>query len=265
MNESDYSRTDGAITATAIKAGAVSMRHMHAAMCDEGKETTPAMRLGSLIHAAVLQPKKFWGTVAVWCGAKRAGKKWKKFEDDNADKEIITAAEQSRIEEIVYAAYSVPEVAHALWLMVDAESVRQWTRPEYGAAKCRLDGVTNNGWLELKTGSFTTPDQFFAQFYRMRYDLQIGWYSIGAISTACDLIAVRTTRPYGAWLTRPPHRKVEQWAEEAAAIAQHYAVSRSLGMFADTWGDNGGFVEWQDPAWLDGGDMVQIESIEEAE
>ena len=56
------------------------------------KPPTPAMQFGTMVHRAILEPEKYSRTVAVYEG-RRAGNAWKDFQEQNADKDIVTAKE----------------------------------------------------------------------------------------------------------------------------------------------------------------------------
>ena len=78
------------------------------------KEPTPAMRFGTLVHRAILEPERYSRTVAIYEGQRR-GKAWKEFEAEHADMDIVTTTE----------AMTIRQLAHRVAEVADGRSVRE--------------------------------------------------------------------------------------------------------------------------------------------
>lgn len=76
--------------------------------------TQDRMDRGSLAHLALLQPERLVSDLAVWHGGRRSGLDWHKFEDENKDRLVVTAADFSSTMESVNKLRSVPIVAELL-------------------------------------------------------------------------------------------------------------------------------------------------------
>ncbi len=74
-------------------------------------EPTDAMKLGTAIHTAILEPHLLESTVAIWTGARRAGAAWDAFKAENAGKVLLTQVQG----EICYAAASAITEAKSVY------------------------------------------------------------------------------------------------------------------------------------------------------
>ena len=92
----DYAGAGG-INASAIKQGRTGMKHMRLAMTGGVKDDTPAMRMGRLIHAAVLEPDVFNQNAVVFEGKTRRGKAWDEFKAEHAEGWIVTYDERDQL------------------------------------------------------------------------------------------------------------------------------------------------------------------------
>src|SRR5512137_1961899 len=61
--------------------------------CTHPLEDTPQMRLGRIIHTAVLEPDALLHEVVTWEDGVRRGKVWDAFAEANADKTIVSGDE----------------------------------------------------------------------------------------------------------------------------------------------------------------------------
>ena len=81
-----------AISATAIKAGAISMMHMHDTI-ENNRERTAAMKQGTLQHRAVLEPATLQTMIVIeYDGRTKAGKELLAAHGDNLIKPAAFAA-----------------------------------------------------------------------------------------------------------------------------------------------------------------------------
>jgi hypothetical protein len=259
MDDATYSRTDGAITASAIKAGAVSMRLMRAEMTGQRqREPSAAMRWGDIIHAALLTPDTFAARSTIWTGGRRAGKEWEAFNAEAGGRTILTAEEWDELAAI-RAVVRANKFAARMLDTGMAEVCHEWAEPLYGRAKCRRDMQLADGqWLEVKTTSATTRAAYASQHYRLGYDMQLGWYSHGTdAAQACRLLVVSTPQPHDAWLYYVPDTLLEAGYEKAAEIARRYRACEAANTFP---GADGGdeFLMFEPPAWVAGGAEVEV-------
>jgi hypothetical protein len=233
-----------AIRATWIKAGAVSMAHMrHAATV--GRDDSPAMRWGRLVHMSVLQPAVF-AALPVWDGDKRS-KAWKEFcELHGAAVEIISSAERDRLDLITDA---VLAVLPSLPPMVATEVDLAWRDDAYGAARARVDAILDGkAMLELKTAKSIDERSFMSQCYSLGYHLQLGWYAHGLELTApCYVLAVESKPPHCTAVYRVPESILAVGYQDAARIATQYRECERAGKFPGPL--DGQVIEYEFPAW----------------
>jgi hypothetical protein len=252
MTGKEYFTAPG-INATAIKAGRQSMRLMHHVLTTRGKPATPAMRMGTLIHAAVLEPD----TVSTW--AVRDAKNWTgkgvaEWKAEHADQTQVLAHEVTdllRISAAVHAnrdaAWLINATRHEVPLFWDGGD-------QYGQAKARADGVAPGILMDLKTTKGDIDDRTIERLsWNMGYHVQLGWYREGANAAE---YAVPTDGVYIIWLrqgddldcrvSRLSTALVEVGAEQAIDIAHRYRVHEACGTFP---GVSSAIETLEAPAW----------------
>jgi hypothetical protein len=189
MTEQEYGALPG-ITASAIKAGRTSMRHMrHAMTRARGEAGSPAMRWGTLAHMAILEPQRFLYGAAVWSGARRAGREWDAWQDANAGKTHVTQDELDQLQAMQQAIRRNKDAAR---LIADCDAFErpiQWDGGDgIGPCKARIDGC-GGGYMgatgacgglliEYKTCREIGKDgsKFVRAAEGMGYSHQLAWY-----------------------------------------------------------------------------------------
>jgi exodeoxyribonuclease VIII len=170
-------------------------------------EPTPAMRLGTLTHTAVLEPDLFPSTTIVMPESidrrTSAGKAaWAAFQIQSAGREIVTAEESAKLAAIRDAVRSHPAAAKALAGSPVIEQSIFWDVDGI-ACRCRPDAVTERGVIvDLKTTRDASPDGFAKSIHQYRYHVQAAFYSDGYKAAFGEpprgfvFIAVETEPPY---------------------------------------------------------------------
>ena len=257
MTRTEYERLPG-ITATAIKAGRLSMKHMHRAMLRErdSADDTPALRWGRLAHLAILEPLRLPDAVAVFSGDKR-GRAWTdaKAAAEQAGKTIVTEAELADLRGMSDSAREDRHVRSVVAQIEHTEYILGWDEPDtYGPAKARLDGWGKNCVAEYKTCRSINKRSFFASAYNLGYELQLGWYWHGAGEPEhVYVVAQESEAPHScAVYVVPPVILVSAY-ERAAAIASQYRAC----VYAQEWpGPFDEIMRYELPAWASGGEWV---------
>lgn len=170
-------------------------------------EQTPAMRLGTLTHTAVLEPHLFGPSVIVRPeGIDRrtsAGKAdWAAFEIMAEGREILTVEEEAKLCQIQQAVHNHPAAAKALAGSLTIEQSIFWDADGI-ACRCRPDAVTAKGVIvDLKTTRDASPEGFAKSIAQYRYHVQAAYYSdgyeaaFGEAPRGFVFIAVETEPPY---------------------------------------------------------------------
>jgi hypothetical protein len=202
--------------------------------------------------------------VTVWQGGmtkkgvlsmSKATSAYEQFESDAmaSGKTILTDNQRVKLEQCIDAVWCRPAIA-ALLQASEHEVCRQWQDTAYGAGKCRLDGIcAGRYWLEVKTTCADSLERYARQHYQMGYDLQLGWYSIGAgVDLPCRLIVVSNGVVPDAALSKPiAAHVIEKGREDAVEIARRYRASEAAGVFAGMDGGEDEF-EFMPPTWASG-------------
>ena len=170
-------------------------------------EQTAAMRLGALVHLAILEPDVFATQCRVAPKVDRRTKEGKaiaaEFEAENADKIIITPDENEITDRIVEAVESSTKAKQLLSHDGDIETSIRWNDRESGMqCKCRPDKLRSCGLiLDLKTTRDASPRGFARSCAALGYHRQAAWYLDGALANGIEspgfaFIAVETSYPW---------------------------------------------------------------------
>jgi hypothetical protein len=176
LTHEQYAALPG-INASAIKKGAVSMKHMRHFLTERDDRDSPALRWGRIVHLAILEPDRFASVSSVYDG-RRAGGKWEAHIDAHEKEWTLKPEEMAAIMKMTAAVYSEPEAARLI-SQSRHEIALQWTGG-YGAGKCRVDGLGDGWFMDLKTIARLTAESMGRAYLSYDYDLQMGWYSEGA-------------------------------------------------------------------------------------
>ena len=207
MNRAAYNALPG-INWSTLKHAGKSPKHYRHAVDAGDKEPTPAMRIGSAVHCAVLEPDEFPRRYVVWTGGARRGKAWTTFRDSVEDgREILTESECDRCIAIRDAVRNDPVAAKYLAGPGTFERVIQWTDEETGLRckgiidRCADDVDGKRVLVDLKTTADANPHKFAATAARLGYHGQFAYYFDGmdASGEPVDrvvMIVVETSGPF---------------------------------------------------------------------
>ncbi len=146
---------------------------------------TPAMRMGTLVHLAILEPDKLYSECIVAPDINRrtnAGKaEWEAFQIAAEGREVVTVEEIDQLVAIRDAVRAHPAASTALGMIREVETSIFWTDPDTGIrCRCRPDAILTNGLiLDVKTTKDARPDEFSRSIANYRYHVQAAFYSAG--------------------------------------------------------------------------------------
>lgn len=171
---------------------------------DNPSDPTPAMRIGTLTHLAVLEPDRFDSECVVMPSMDRrtkAGKElWEQFQADYPEHELLTSDEHTRIMGIRDAIRAHPMAKKLLDRITEVEVSTFWKDPVSGIeCRCRPDAILDNGMLiDLKT-TRDAGQGFERSVKQYRYHVQASFYGDGMggmEERPMVFIAVETEAPY---------------------------------------------------------------------
>ncbi|MHC4616321.1 MAG: PD-(D/E)XK nuclease-like domain-containing protein [Planctomycetota bacterium] len=250
---SEYQADEG-LNASVIKQGRISMKHMHEAIHGSAKRDTPAMKMGRLMHSAILEPDSFFKSVAIWDG-KRSGKEFNDFVLERKTHNIITSQEADKLERCRDSVYANAHAKHLITTTQHEQSIF-WEGDTVKRCKARLDGVAERpGVLELKTTGKIGPDEFARTAHNMAYLVQFGWYALAANLIypnggwpPVHCICLEQQAPFDCVVYRIPAELVKRGCEEAIEIAKLYRISEELEHFDGVASE---IVDFALPSWAE--------------
>lgn len=153
VSNEDYHAAPG-VSKSGLDKLARSPAHYLAYLREDRRET-PALRLGRLIHSAILEPDSLALAIAPDCDKRtKAGKEaWAGFERQAAGCQIVTADEAEQVRRMRDAVYTHPAARRLLFAPGVAEASGWWFDQTSGElCRCRPDYRREDGILvDLKT------------------------------------------------------------------------------------------------------------------
>ena len=197
-SNADY-HADPAVSASHLHAVAKSPYHYWSRYLDPKRtpvEPTAAMRLGSLVHCAVLEPEELQARYGV-CGPRntKAGKE----QAERMAADGIEAVTQFDMVLALSMAVSVRvhPAAAALLAHGKAEQSFWWDDRQTGLrCKCRPDWYSGSTIVDLKTTTDASPAGFARSVAAYRYHVQAQHYLSGTFAERFVFVAVEKIYPY---------------------------------------------------------------------
>lgn len=167
-------------------------------------EPTPAMRFGTLAHAALLEPKIFAEAVEIpifeGTGSRKAKEEW--FRNHHG-KMVLKADEMDTIRGMLVAT-SKNKTARALLAGGAAEEAFFDQCQETGVVrKAKPDFIRDNIIVDIKTTVDADPSEFAKQIAKLKYHLSAAYYLdvVGSVlGTKLEkfvIVAIEKEPPYG--------------------------------------------------------------------
>lgn len=216
MEFRDYQKIE-AVNASSLKVLALkSPLHYLYAMTHPQPETD-AMRFGTAVHAAVLEPDKFATAYTVRPDdmdyRTKAGKDWREEQIANG-RLILTADDNDRIIQMRDSIMSHPR-CRSIIEGATVETTIRWQDEETGVlCKGRIDIVNGGILADLKTTKDIRSRKFVYSTLDFGYALSMAFYHDGLIANGIDidevfLIAIETAAPFDC----APYQLDDEWLE----------------------------------------------------
>jgi exodeoxyribonuclease VIII len=232
---------------------------------DHPREETKALRMGTAIHCAVLEPERFARSYLaqpdLGDGRTKAGKEARAAWDASRDPSAIVLDADEH--ELVVRCATATREHHAVRELLrggHAEQVLTWTDEETGlACKGRLDYLAPAYLIDLKSMRAETLGAFAREVAGRLYHGQLAWYLDGAIaSKRVDALAsqvicigIQTVEPYDVVPGRIMPEDIERGRALYRGLLRRYVECRA----ANWWpGLAPGVVNLQLPMWAAGGE-----------
>lgn len=262
MDTDTYSQIDAVNWSTlvhlATSAKLLEWRRTHA------REETAALRIGTAIHCATLEPERFARAYVVQPdlgdGRTKAGKaaraEWEETRDRSAI--VLDADEHELVVRCSTEARAHPAVRDLL-RGGRVEEVLTWTDEETGVAcKGRLDYLSPGYVLDLKSTRAETVHAFACEIASRLYHGQAAFYLDGAIAAGrvdrlasqMLLIGVQTVEPYDVIPGRLQPEDIARGRSLYRSLLRRYAGCRAAGWWP---GLAPGVVNLALPEWARGG------------
>lgn len=238
-----------------------------------GGSDTGSKKLGRGAHLAVLEPERFKTDVVVWHGGRRYGGEWNEFRAAHRGQEILTETEHAECV-VMQQAILGDKVAAPLLQGGASEVAVLWTHeePSVGGVpgfsfqmKGRLDYLTSQAVIDIKTARDGSISGFEMESYRNRYHTQAALYGDGHFSAARMrlpylLVVVESKPPYPVTVRPVPERLLALGREDYRAMLQRLDICKREAKwpgYADSQ------VELGLPSWASFGDDDEDEDVSE--
>jgi exodeoxyribonuclease VIII len=242
ISNADY-HADPAISASQLKTVMQSPYHYWSRYLDPSRTptiATSAMKLGSLVHCAVLEPDELSKRYGITPDRRSNAGKALAAEMEASGIEAVTAQE---MEQALAMAASVRSNSTAAMLLSNgaAEQSFWWDDVSTGLrCKCRPDWLSADGAtiVDLKTCVDASPTGFAKSVAQWSYQVQSAHYLCGTLAKRFIFVAVEKQSPYAIGVY-----ELDAEALVHGSIARHNALQRIQ--------DCRAINEW--PGYTDGG------------
>ena len=200
----------------------------------EPREQTDAMRRGTALHTAVLEPELWDATIAVpphtfdrrtTVGKERA----KAFAAESEGRLVLTPDDADDVRRMADAVRKHPAAAFLLELPGRREASYTWIDPETGlACKCRPDWHSEGDFavVDLKSAKDASRVEFAKSIANLDYHVQAAWNRRALGKERFLTIAVENVRPWA----------VAVYPASAAMLAAgERRIDRAMEQLAECW------------------------------
>lgn len=214
-----YHADRSCVSASGLKQILRSPAHFQAYLQGVTRKETPAMFMGTAIHARLLEPELYAQEYVVAPVADKRVKDYKEFEINNANKRIITPDQMAAIEGVAHSVglhtsattlLRAGLVEHSIIWRDEETGIWQKIRPD-----CLCVDFDTGICLDVKKTLDASPDAFVRACVNYDYDLQAAIYLEGLRQTFKRdfdfvFLAVEEAAPHGCALYGAPSEMLER-------------------------------------------------------
>lgn len=257
VDEREYHKWGGASNSRLSVLFDKSPAHLKAEI-DNPSDPTPAMQVGTAVHAAILEPELFAAKVCCAPDVNKrtnAGKaELEAFELANVGRLILSSADFETVLRVRDAVNAHPSARNLLDNSDDRELSIAWDDAETGVrCKARLDIHSRRVAYaaDVKTTSDASPKAFARTIANFGYHRQAAMYADGAAAVGLDVrdfvfIACEKTPPYAVAVYRLRDSDIELGRMQLRDLLRTFARCMDAGEWP---GFDGGISEIALPTW----------------
>lgn len=193
------------VSATMLKSMTKGWRHFEAEHITRTarRAETPALMLGTAIHAALLEPVVFardYVTCPPECSDRRT-KAYKEWAEENDGKTILSFSDRCVIERAVDACLRNVSIQRLLMASGQIEREFFWRDSETEIdCRAKIDKALPSVLVDVKTTDDASPQSFAKAIGTFRYDLQAAHYLEATGADTFIFLVVEKTEPFRARL-----------------------------------------------------------------
>ena len=201
ISESEYHADRTAVSKSWLDKIEKSPLHLKSYLDGMGTSQTPSMQLGSVTHAAILEPDRFQSEFVcapILDKRTKSGKeKFAQFEEENKGRIVVPPDMFSKAESMRDAVYA-NSAAKKLLVHGQPEQSVFWNDGEFDVeCKARGDWVRENIIVDLKTATDASKQSFSKSIANYRYHVQAAHYEVGFDIDKFVFIVVESEPPHG--------------------------------------------------------------------
>lgn len=262
MNYLNYSTMNGINISSLVPAMLLSPKH-YKHQLDHQRTDTAAMRLGRLVHTAVLEPMRLPKDYVVSdfdSFRTKAAQEWRKTREE-AGQTVVTA-EQYRAAERMREEVMACEQAARHLIGGRPEWAIQWIDDDTGLqCKGRVDYI-GKALVDLKTTRHVAHADFARDAARMHYHTRMAWYLDGIEAVThrrppVVIIAIQTEEPFDVGVYRMPDAALAAGREIYKGLLRTLQQCRATGVWPGACAEE---TELALPTWAIGREET-MESI----
>ena len=216
--------TNRPLSYSSLKEFAKSPRHYIEYINKPKLPPTDAMKLGSMVHCLLLQSHEFDNQFLIAPEINKrtnAGKEeWANLLLNNPDKQIVSNEDYMTASNLVRSAFLNPSIEK---VVKDCHSFEEEWRDDILTLPYRgfYDGVAEDYILEVKTTNDGNPKSVMSDFYKRKYHIQAGLYTIASDKKIKYLI-IETTFPYLSYIASPNNAFINKGIDDVTYLSKEF-------------------------------------------
>lgn len=204
------------------------------------RPATPALRLGNIIHCAVLEPTVYSNTYSAVPKLDRrtkVGKEtWATLCDKYGEHNLVTVDDEEAIKGVVAAVQGHEKARNLFAQLKEREATIIWRDQETGlSCKCRIDAMCSPIVADLKTTDDASVEGFQDSIFKYGYHRQGAMYLRGCRAAGIDvkhysIVAVEKEAPFGINVFSLGEDALEQGERELVDLMKQVKLWKDTGI-----------------------------------